>query len=334
MMLGRFIYAEYIERDRFMPLEIFRHLGDQLAWTDPENSLVGSFGRTMRLGRLPAYMAFWKCKGMKRLDEWEAHFNSPAAAHDHAEHATHRAIHLQYAGCYDEVIEGPAVDRNGLHCIEYFGAAAKIADAALAAHFQARAARHPAATLNFVLRRIGQLGPDPGHLSVWSFASYEALEPFARVSLDDDLPCRWMSASIRAGEPFISPNHGCDNDSSRRGADAYPIPAICRDGNIHDLSRTRFRPAQDRSGQGRRRGPGLRQTLYRQARQAVGQGHARPGGGELRGDRRNCSGRIVSYAQLLYAGNVTDPEIGALLPDHAGAGDRDLAPTCCSSPWS
>ena len=180
------IYAEYIERDRFMPLEIFRHLGDQSAWTDPEDALVGSFGRTMRLGRLPAYMAFWKCKCMKRMDEWEAHFNSPAAAHDHAEHATHRAIHLQYAGCYDEVVEGPAVDRNGLHYIEYFGARGKVADAALAAHFQGRAARHPAAALNFVLRRIGQLGPDPGHLAVWTFASYDALEPFARVSLDDD----------------------------------------------------------------------------------------------------------------------------------------------------
>src|SRR5882672_6634509 len=110
----------------------------------------------------------------------------PAAAHDHAEHATHRAIHLQYAGCYDEVVVGPAVDRNGLHYIEYFGARAKVADTALAAHFQARAGRHPAATLNFVLRRIGQLGPDPGNLSVWTFASYDALEPFARASLDDD----------------------------------------------------------------------------------------------------------------------------------------------------
>jgi hypothetical protein len=180
------IYAEYIERDRFMPLEIFRHLGDQSAWTDPEDSLVGSFGRTMRLGRMPSYIAFWKCKGLSRLDEWEAHFNSPAAAHDHAERATHRAIHLQYAGCYDEVVDGPPVDRDALHYIEYFAAPAKTGDAAIAAHFRKRAAGHPAATLNFVLRRIGQLGPDPGNLSVWSFADYAALEPFARAPLEDD----------------------------------------------------------------------------------------------------------------------------------------------------
>ena len=104
------IYVEYIERDRFLPLEIFRQLGDQSAWVDPDDTLVGSFGRTMRLGPMPSYLAFWKCKGMKRMDEWEAHFNSPEAQFDVAERATHRAIHLQYGGCYDELITGPAVD--------------------------------------------------------------------------------------------------------------------------------------------------------------------------------------------------------------------------------
>ena len=64
------IYVEYIERDRFLPLEIFRQLGDQSAWVDPDDTLVGSFGRTMRLGPMPSYLAFWKCKGMKRMDEW------------------------------------------------------------------------------------------------------------------------------------------------------------------------------------------------------------------------------------------------------------------------
>jgi hypothetical protein len=62
------IYVEYIERDRFLPLEIFRQLGDQSAWVDPDDTLVGSFGRTMRLGPMPSYLAFWKCKGMKRMD--------------------------------------------------------------------------------------------------------------------------------------------------------------------------------------------------------------------------------------------------------------------------
>ena len=101
------IYVEYIERDRFMPLEIFRQLGDQSSWTAAEDALVGSFGRTMRLGPMPSYLAFWQCKGMARMDEWEAHFNSPEAQFDHAEKATHRAIHLQHGGCYDELRDRP-----------------------------------------------------------------------------------------------------------------------------------------------------------------------------------------------------------------------------------
>jgi hypothetical protein len=180
------IYVEYVERDRFMPLEIFRYLGDQSAWTDPHDKLVGSFGRTMRLGPLPSYLAFWQCRGMARLDEWEAHFRSEAGLRDRHENATHRAIHLQRAGCYDEIVEGPAVDRDGLHYIEYFAAATRVTDGALATHFKARAQRHSQATLNFVLRRIGRLGPEPGNLAVWTCADYAALEPFARAPLDDD----------------------------------------------------------------------------------------------------------------------------------------------------
>lgn len=179
------IYAEYIERDRFMPLEIFRYLGDQSAWTDPHDKLVGSFGRTMRIGPMPSYIAFWQCKGMARMDEWEAHFNSETGLRDRHENATHRAIHLQRGGCYDEIVEGPAVDRSSLHYIEFFAAPASTGDGSMAEHFKARAARGKA-VLNFVLRRIGQLGPNPGHLAVWTFKDYAALEPFARLPLDDD----------------------------------------------------------------------------------------------------------------------------------------------------
>jgi hypothetical protein len=180
------IYAEYIERDRFMPLEIFRHLGDQSAWTDPDDTLVGSFGRTMRLGPMPSYLAFWKCKGMDRMDEWEAHFNAPEAQYDHAERATHRAIHLQYGGCYDELFSSDSIDRGGLYCIEYFAAHSRVPDADIERHFRARAAHEKGGRLDFVLRRIGRLGPDPGGIAVWTFASYKALEPFERGRDDDD----------------------------------------------------------------------------------------------------------------------------------------------------
>ena len=52
----------------------------------------------------------------------EAHFNSPEAQFDVAERKVPRAIDLQIGGCYDEVITGPAVDRERLFCIEYFPA--------------------------------------------------------------------------------------------------------------------------------------------------------------------------------------------------------------------
>jgi hypothetical protein len=180
------IYIEYVERDRFMPLEIFRYLGNQAAWTAPEDQLVGSFGRTMRIGPMPSYLAFWKCDGMKRMDEWETHFHSDAGIRDTHELATHRAIHLQKAGCYDEVLTGPAAKQDALFYIEYFAAKSAVSNDQIAAHFQKRAKKQSAAALNFVLRRIGRLGPDPGAMAVWSLADYVALEPFTRADLDED----------------------------------------------------------------------------------------------------------------------------------------------------
>ena len=62
------IYAEFIERDRSMPIEIFHFLGDQASWKDPEDRLFASLARTMRLGPQPDNMAFWQCRGMARLE--------------------------------------------------------------------------------------------------------------------------------------------------------------------------------------------------------------------------------------------------------------------------
>jgi hypothetical protein len=180
------IYVEYIERDRFMPIEIFRQLGDQSSWTASQDTLAGSFGRTMRIGPMPGYLAFWRCKGMKRMDEWEAHFNSPDAQFDVAEKATHRAIHLQHGGCYDELLAGSVGDRGKLFCIEFFPAPSRFSDEEILRRHRARAERQPTAQLDFVLRRIGRLGPGPGGIAVWSFADYCALEPFERARDDDD----------------------------------------------------------------------------------------------------------------------------------------------------
>jgi hypothetical protein len=129
-------------------------------------------------------MAFWKCKGMARLDEWEAHFRSDAGMNDAYEMATHRAINLSDAGCLDEVIEGPRAE-GGLQYIEFFDAPRAASSAAMADHFAARAARHGHATLNHVVRRIGLLGGPLGDMAVWTVADYVALEPLARAAHAD-----------------------------------------------------------------------------------------------------------------------------------------------------
>jgi len=140
----------------------------------------------MRLGSMPSYLAFWECSGMRRMDEWEAHFRSPQAHEDRAERATHAAIHLQRGGCYDVIARGPKAKPDRLFAIEYFAADPAEHANTLARHFKARAKARPEAGLCFLLRRIGLLGPPPGCLAVWSFVDYEALEAFERGRRADD----------------------------------------------------------------------------------------------------------------------------------------------------
>jgi hypothetical protein len=189
------IYVESIERDRFMPLEIFRRLADQASWTDERDELVLNVGRTLRLGPHPAYMAFWRCPGLGRLDEWEAHFNGPAALDDVYERASLASMHMPWAGCYDELIVGARAE-GGLQYIEYFDAPREIGDGAVARHFEDRAARQPRAVLNHVVRRIGPMGPSAvGDMAVWTVADYVALEPLARETHAPG-PCRPHAAGI------------------------------------------------------------------------------------------------------------------------------------------
>ena len=173
------IYIEYIDRDRHMPNQIFRQFANQSSWTDPDDGLVGMFGRTMRIGPYPAYFAFWKCKGMERMDEWEAYFRSEAFGSHKSEQATFEAIHLVRGGCYDALIDQSPVDQQALFCIEYFGADQADEDSAIIDHFRHREDACDGARLDFVLRRIGAWAPIPAvsrsgvspTMSVWNPSS-------------------------------------------------------------------------------------------------------------------------------------------------------------------
>ena len=174
------IYAEFIERDRSMPIEIFHFLGDQASWKDPEDRLFASLARTMRLGPQPDNLAFWQCKGIARLEEWEAYFRSEEGLRNMHEMATLRALNLKEAGCYDEIVQGPE-PREGLQFVEFFDFGAETGQDNVAEHFNRRAEKYEHATLNIVMRRIGLLGPARfGDMAVWTFPGYAALEEIAR----------------------------------------------------------------------------------------------------------------------------------------------------------
>ena len=173
------LYVEFIERDRQMPVEVFRALGVQSAWEDPNDELLGQIGRTMRLGPHPAYMAFCRFDDFKRLDDWEAHFCSDKHARDRRMHAKHQAIHHFRAGCFDEILPARRLS-GGLYYGEFFSMTASLSQADLAAYFSRRQARHAAGDLAMVLRRIGLLAPDPGGMAIWSVKNYVAIEAIAR----------------------------------------------------------------------------------------------------------------------------------------------------------
>jgi hypothetical protein len=173
------LYVEFIERDRHVPIEVFRTLGVQSAWEDPDDELLGQIGRTLRLGPHPAYMAFCRFNDFRRLDEWEAHFHSEKHARDKRMHAKHQAIHHFRAGCYDELTPARRL-HGGLYHVEFFSSAPTADEGHLKGYFVDRQKRHADADLSMILRRIGLLAPDPGGMAIWSVDNYLAVEAIAR----------------------------------------------------------------------------------------------------------------------------------------------------------
>jgi hypothetical protein len=174
------MYIEYIERDRTMPVEIFRYLGNQeSAWTEGSvDKMVLQLGRTMRLGPHPSYLALWDIPDLKRLDDWEDYFHSPAAGQNRRSQAMHRAIHIQRAGVYD-VLADHQLPVHSIFVVEYYQPQGVSAEDALAA-LQRRAKKHSEVSIVYILMRIGALGPDPPLLAIWNGPSYTAFEQLFR----------------------------------------------------------------------------------------------------------------------------------------------------------
>ncbi len=176
------IFAEYIDRDRAVPWEIFRHHGRQ-DWVSDEDVMVANLGRTMRLAPQPHYMCWWRIGSIARVDAWEAHFRTPEGRLYMADTPVSRALHFFRCGLYDEILGDGRPVPSGLHLVEFF-AADGAEPAALRRHFEARARCAPSGRLVYVLKRLGLMAPDPGGMALWTFSSYGEAEPFLRAPHD------------------------------------------------------------------------------------------------------------------------------------------------------
>ena len=174
------IYLEFIERDRWVPIEIFRHIGNQQSnWSeDSVDRMLLQLGRTMRLGPRPSYLCLWDIPDIGRLDAWEVYFHSPAAGRNSRSQAMHRSINIDRAGLYDVLHRGPSIEAP-IYIVEYCDPL-QAADSDVRLTFESRAGRHHEVQPILLLRRLGHLGPDPALLSIWGATSYAAAEPLLR----------------------------------------------------------------------------------------------------------------------------------------------------------
>jgi hypothetical protein len=174
------IYTEFIDRDRSMPVEIFRRLGNQGSdWAEgAEDRVVLQLGRTLRLGPVPSYLCLWDIPSIARLDSWEDYFHSPAVARNDRSLAMHRATHIQRAGLYDVLGRAERLEA-ALYLIEYVDPQEQ-GDDSIRAALADRARRHGSLRHILLLRRMGKAGPAPALLSIWGAPDYATLEPILR----------------------------------------------------------------------------------------------------------------------------------------------------------
>jgi hypothetical protein len=92
----------------------------------------------------------------------------------------HRTINIDRAGLYDVLHEAPPAE-TPLYVVEYC-APAPVPAEKIRESFQERAARHSDLGLQYLLLRVGHLGPDPALLAIWGAASYVLAEPLLRAA--------------------------------------------------------------------------------------------------------------------------------------------------------
>jgi hypothetical protein len=171
------IFGEYIAHDPSVPPQLFRHHGRQ-DWAGEGDVMVANLARTMRLSGEPTHFVWWRIPGIARIDEWEAFFRTKEGRLYTAETPVTHAVRFLRNGIYDEVIAADVLP-SGLHLVELLDGDGASADD-LKRIFDERARAAPSGRLLFLLKRLGQMAPDPGSVALWTFESYAAAEPFLR----------------------------------------------------------------------------------------------------------------------------------------------------------
>jgi hypothetical protein len=196
---GPLVYIEYISRRPGVSLEAFHALAGhgQTGWAgdNPEELLLANLGRTWRMGPEPEYLAFWYTphQGLDRFDDWERIFRSGDA--DEFEEPFKIAARIDRAGCYEPLIEPTPVETERVY-MEYFDVADGSSLEEVQEAYEQRAGAHPNLTLNFVLDRVGRLGPDPRGLAAWGLPSWAHLDEIASELDDSEAPVRLVHGGM------------------------------------------------------------------------------------------------------------------------------------------
>ena len=176
------VYLEFVSRRPGVGLHEFRSVvaGGQSGWSGDHGADVAilNVGRTWRIGPEPEYLTAWynADAGLGRLDDWNDVFTSGSA--DAYEEPFRLAARIDRAGCYEPLLE-PIRGTAGRYLAEWFEPGPGATREAIVDAFEERRSRH-GLELNLLIERIGQLGPDPRGLAVWSLPSFGAMEAIAR----------------------------------------------------------------------------------------------------------------------------------------------------------
>lgn len=169
-------YVEYFRRREGMALDEFRRRTTPLfrEWSrrEREDELIASLGRTWRMGPDP-YILVWRCRGVERIDEWNAIFSSSAV--DDIEKPILEAMETYRSGFYREVIPAAAPLDSGFYYFESH----EPWDGAGESYGERAADVGGSAVL--VGARVGLLGPEPGGLALVAVPTLACCEHLQRT---------------------------------------------------------------------------------------------------------------------------------------------------------